>query len=39
MQLVQLLKDAREILTPDGAWTTGTMARSKWNGNSVISLR
>ena len=27
MELLQLLKDAREILTPDGAWTTGTVAR------------
>ena len=34
MEVLQLLKDAREILTPDGAWTTGAMARSKW-GSSV----
>ena len=27
MELLQLLKDAREILTPNGAWTTGASAR------------
>lgn len=36
MELLQLLKDAREILTPAGAWTTKTLAREK-SGAPVVT--